>query len=99
MYRRMGVLSMTLTHFRNNEWADSATDKPEHNGLTDFGKEVIREINRRGMLVDVSHASDKTFYEALEVSRAPVIASHSAVRAISNNARNMSDDMIRALAA
>ena len=65
---------MTLTHFRNNDWADSSTDKPEHNGLTDFGKEVVREMNRIGMMVDVSHVSDKTFYDALAVTSKPVIA-------------------------
>jgi microsomal dipeptidase-like Zn-dependent dipeptidase len=95
----LGVRYMTLAHQRNNDWADSATDKPEHNGLTEFGRNVIREMNRQGMLVDISHVSDKTFYDALETSRAPLIASHSSVRAISNNTRNMSDDMIRALAA
>ena len=68
---------MTLTHFQHNEWADSSTDKPVHNGLTAFGREVVREMNRLGMMVDISHVSDKTFYDALEVSRAPVIASHS----------------------
>ncbi|MBS0393649.1 MAG: dipeptidase [Proteobacteria bacterium] len=95
----LGVRYMTLSHFRNNEWADSSTDKPAHNGLTDFGKDVVREMNRQGILVDVSHVADKTFYDALEVSRAPLIASHSSVRALSAHPRNMSDDMIRALAA
>ncbi len=99
IYSRLGVRYMTLAHFYNDEWADSATDKPAHNGLTDFGKEVVREMNRQGMLVDISHVSDKTFYDALEVSKAPLIASHSSVRAISNHPRNMSDDMIKALAA
>ena len=68
MYHRMGIRSMTLTHFRNNNWADSSTDKPQHNGLTDFGKEVVREMNRIGMIVDISHVSDKTFYDALAVT-------------------------------
>src|SRR4051794_33115630 len=67
-YRRMGIMAMTLTHFRNNDWADASTDKPAHNGLTEFGKEVVREMNRIGMIVDVSHVSDKTFYDALAVS-------------------------------
>jgi membrane dipeptidase len=98
MYRRIGILSMTLTHFRSNSWADSATGPPEHNGLTDFGKSVVREMNRIGMIVDVSHVSDKTFYDALAVSSKPVIASHSSCRALADFPRNMSDDMLRALA-
>ena len=99
IYSNLGVRYMTLSHFHNNEWADSSTDKPANNGLTDFGNEVVREMNRQGMLVDISHVSDKSFYDALEVSRAPLIASHSSVRAISAHPRNMTDDMIRALAA
>jgi membrane dipeptidase len=99
VYSALGVRYMTLAHFYNDEWADSSTDKPAHNGLTDFGKDVVREMNRQGMLVDISHVSDKTFYDALEVSKVPPIASHSSVRAISNHPRNMSDDMIKALAA
>ena len=98
MYYKLGVRSMTLTHFRNNNWADSSTDKPLHNGLTDFGKQVVREMNRLGMMVDISHVSDKTFYDALAVSTKPVIASHSSCRAISAVPRNMTDDMLRALA-
>jgi len=98
MYRRMGVLSMTLTHFRSNDWADSSTGKQEHNGLTDFGKQVVREMNRIGMIVDVSHVSDKTFYDVLQVTSKPVIASHSSCRVISDVPRNMNDDMLRALA-
>jgi membrane dipeptidase len=98
MYRRMGILSMTLTHFRSNDWADSSTGKPEHNGLTDFGKEVVREMNRIGMIVDVSHVSDKTFYDVLQVTTKPVIASHSSCRSFSDVPRNMTDDMFRALA-
>jgi membrane dipeptidase len=98
MYRRIGILSMTLTHFRSNSWADSATGPPDHNGLTDFGKGVVREMNRIGMIVDVSHVSDKTFYDALAVSSKPVIASHSSCRALADFPRNMSDDMLRALA-
>jgi membrane dipeptidase len=98
MYYKLGIRSMTLTHFRNNNWADSSTDKPEHNGLTDFGKEVVREMNRLGMLVDVSHVSDKTFYDAIAVSTRPVIVSHSSMRAISDVPRNVTDDMLRALA-
>ncbi len=98
MYQRMGIRSMTLTHFRNNDWADSSTDKPQHNGLTEFGKEVVHEMNRIGMIVDVSHVSDKTFYAALAASTKPVIASHSSCRALSSLPRNMTDDMLRALA-
>jgi len=99
IFADLGVRYMTLSHFYNDEWADSSTDKPAHNGLTDFGKEVVREMNRQGMLVDISHVSDKTFYDALEVSRAPLIASHSSCRALCNHPRDMSDDMIKALAA
>ena len=95
----LGVRYMTLAHFYNDEWADSSTDKPAHNGLTDFGKEVVREMNRQGIMVDISHVSDKTFYDALEVSKAPLIASHSSCRALCNHPRDMSDDMIKALAA
>jgi membrane dipeptidase len=98
MYHRMGIRAMTLTHFRNNNWADSSTDKPQHNGLTDFGKQVVREMNRIGMIVDISHVSDKTFYDALAVTTKPVIASHSSVRAIAEIPRNMTDDMLKALA-
>ena len=98
MYRRMGILSMTLTHFRNNHWADSSTAAPEHNGLTDFGKQVVREMNRIGMIVDISHVSDKTFYDVLEVTTKPVIASHSSCFVYSDIPRNMHDDMFRALA-
>jgi len=98
MYRRMGILSMTLTHFRSNNWADSSTGKPEHNGLTDFGKKVVEEMNRIGMIVDISHVSDKTFYDALQVSTKPVIASHSSCFVYSDIPRNMKDDMFRALA-
>ena len=99
MFGDLGVRYMTLTHFYNDEWADSSTDKPAHNGLTDFGKEVVREMNRQGIMVDISHVSDKTFYDALEVSKAPLIASHSSCRALCNHVRDMSDDMIKALAA
>jgi len=99
VYSILGVRYMTLAHFYNDEWADSSTDKPAHNGLTDFGKDVVREMNRQGMLVDISHVSDKTFYDALEISKVPLIASHSSVRGISNHPRNMSDDMIKALSA
>src|SRR5213080_5278822 len=81
VYAALGVRYLTLTHFLNNNWADSSTDKPAHNGLTAFGKDVVRELNRLGMAVDISHVSDKTFYDALEVTKAPVMASHSSSRA------------------
>ena len=97
-YAALGVRYMTLTHSRNTTWADSSGDTPAHNGLTPFGKDVVRELNRLGVMVDVSHVSDKTFYDTLEVTTAPVIASHSSCRAISNSPRNMTDDMLRALA-
>jgi len=98
-YAALGVRYMTLTHSGNDEWADSSTDKPAHNGLTDFGKDVVRELNRLGVMVDISHVSDKTFYDALEVSKAPLLASHSSCRAICNAARNMTDQMMKDLAA
>jgi membrane dipeptidase len=97
-YAADGVRYLTLTHFKNNDWADSSTDKPAHNGLTPFGKDVVRELNKLGMMVDISHVADKTFYDVLETTKAPVIASHSSCRAIANHPRNMSDDMLRALA-
>src|ERR1700692_4942225 len=99
VFADLGVRYMTLSHFYNDEWADSSTDKPVHNGLTDFGKDIVREMNRQGIMVDISHVSDKTFYDALEVSKAPLIASHSSCRALCNHPRNMTDDMIKALAA
>src|ERR1700723_1676828 len=95
----LGVRYMTLTHTVNTDWADASTDKAAHNGLTDFGKQVVREMNRLGMMVDISHVADKTFYDVLAVSKAPVIASHSSCRALCNAPRNMTDDMIKALAA
>jgi membrane dipeptidase len=98
MYAALGVRYLTLTHFYNNNWADASTDTPRHNGLTEFGRQVVRELNRLGVMVDISHVSDKTFYDVLEVSRAPIIASHSSCRALCDHPRNMSDAMIRALA-
>ena len=83
----------------DTDWADSSTGKSTHNGLTDFGKQVVHEMNRMGVMVDISHVSDKTFYDALAVSEAPVIASHSSCRAICDAPRNMTDDMIKALGA
>jgi membrane dipeptidase len=97
-YAALGVRYMTLTHMGNTDWADSSTDTPVHNGLTDFGKQVVREMNRLGVMVDISHVSDKTFYDAIATSKAPVIASHSSARALTETPRNMTDDMMRALA-
>ncbi|HZS10191.1 MAG TPA: dipeptidase [Blastocatellia bacterium] len=99
MYAALGIRYLTLTHSVNTDWADSSGDQPKHNGLTDFGKDVVRELNRLGVMVDISHVSDKTFQDALEVSRAPMIASHSSCRAISGHPRNMTDEMIKSLAA
>lgn len=103
LFHRLGVRYLTLTHSFNTTWADSSgttsIPEPTHNGLTDFGRDVVREMNRLGMLVDISHVSDATFFDAVETSRAPVIASHSSVRAVAEHTRNMSDEMLRALAA
>ncbi len=101
-FYRLGVRYMTLTHTNTNEWADSSGDMNDatfqhHNGLTDFGKDVVREMNRLGMMVDISHVSDKTFWDVIEVSKAPVIASHSSARALTNAPRNITDDMLRAI--
>jgi len=98
-YAGLGVRYMTLTHSGNDEWADSSTDKAVHNGLTGFGKDVVREMNRLGVMVDISHVSDKTFYDALSVSKAPLLASHSSCRAICDAPRNMTDQMMKDLAA
>ncbi len=102
-FYRLGVRYMTLTWSNTNEWGDSSGDindtKVEHhNGLTPFGKQVVQEMNRLGMMVDISHVSDKTFYDTLVISRAPVIASHSSARALNDHPRNMTDDMLRAVA-
>jgi membrane dipeptidase len=102
-YYALGIRYMTLTHSNTNNWADSSGDMTRagvqhHNGLTDFGKEVVREMNRLGMMVDISHVADKTFWDALEVSKAPIFASHSSCRALANVPRNMTDEMIAALA-
>jgi membrane dipeptidase len=97
-YARLGVRYLTLTHSLNTTWSDSSSDKPAHDGLTELGKDVVRELNRLGVMVDVSHVSDKTFYDVIEVSKAPVIASHSSCRAIANHPRNMTDEMMRVLA-
>jgi len=93
-FYRLGVRYMTLTWNNTNDWADARGDN-KHNGLTDFGKDVVREMNRLGMLVDISHVSDKTMSDALDVSKAPVIASHSSSRALSNVLRNIPDDLLK----
>lgn len=97
-FYRFGARYMTLTHFNSNNWADSSGDAPKHNGLTPFGKTVVLEMNRLGMLVDISHVSDKTFWDTIETSKAPIIASHSSARALASHVRNMSDDMLKAMA-
>ncbi len=102
-YYALGVRYLTLTHTNTNGWADSSGDADDpgvkhHNGLTDFGKNVIREMNRLGMIVDISHVSDKTFWDALAVSQAPIFASHSSCRALCNVPRDMTDEMIAAMA-
>ena len=91
---RLGVRYLTLTHNENTAWADSATDAPAHGGLTDFGREVVAEINRLGMLVDLSHVAETTMRDALDVSAAPVIFSHSSARAVCDHPRNVSDDVL-----
>jgi membrane dipeptidase len=95
-----GVRYITLCHSSNNDVCDSSTDRkgPEHDGLSSFGKKVVQEMNRLGMLIDVSHISDKSFYDVVEQSKVPVFASHSSVRAIAHHKRNMTDDMIKTLA-
>jgi membrane dipeptidase len=102
-FYRLGVRYMTLSWSNTNEWADSSGDINDtkiehHNGLTDNGKQIVTEMNRLGILVDISHVADKTFYDAIAVSKAPVIASHSSARALTNHPRNMTDDMLRAVA-
>jgi membrane dipeptidase len=94
----MGVRYMTLTHSDNTPWADSATDQPVHGGLTDFGRQVVREMNRLGMLVDISHVAPSTMRHALATSSAPVIFSHSSARAVCDHVRNAPDDVLQALA-
>ena len=102
-YYRLGVRYMTLSWSNTNEWADSSGDIDDskvqhHNGLTDFGRQVVLEMNRVGMMVDISHVADKTFFDGIATSKAPVIASHSSARALTGHSRNMTDDMLRALA-
>jgi membrane dipeptidase len=102
-YYRLGVRYMTLSWSNTNEWADSSGDIDDtkvqhHNGLTDFGKQVVLEMNRLGMMVDISHVADKTFWDAIATTKAPVIASHSSARALTNAPRNMTDEMLQAVA-
>lgn len=97
-FYRLGARYMTLTHTNSNDWADSSGDEPRNNGLTSFGRQVVLEMNRIGMMVDVSHVSDKTFWDVIDTTRAPVIASHSSARALADHKRNMTDDMLRAVA-
>src|SRR5688572_31829357 len=97
-FYRLGIRYMTLTHNNTNNWADSCCDVAKHNGLSDFGKDVVREMNRLGMLVDISHVSDKTMNDVLDVSTAPVIASHSSARALADRTRNIPDDLLRRIA-
>lgn len=93
-----GARYLTLTHVNNNNWADSSGDATRHNGLTGFGRQVVRTMNDRGMIVDISHVADTTFYDALETSRAPIIASHSSCRELASHPRNLTDGMLRDLA-
>ncbi len=97
-FYRLGIRYMTLTHNNTNNWADACCDTAKHNGLSEFGKEVVREMSRIGMLVDVSHVSDKTMSDVLDVSTAPVIASHSSARALGDRPRNIPDDLLRRIA-
>ena len=97
-FYRLGVRYMTLTWNNTNNWADAGRGEKKHNGLSEFGKEVVREMNRLGMLVDVSHVSDKTMSDALDVSKAPIIASHSSARALSDVSRNIPDDLLKRIA-
>ena len=94
MTYRLGARYMTLTHTKNTDWADAAGDEPRHHGLTQFGKEVVREMNRLGMLVDLSHVTDETMREAINVSTAPVIFSHSSAHALCPHPRNVPDDVL-----
>ncbi len=98
LYHQLGVRYMTLTWANANDWADSSGEPARHNGLTDLGHSVVREMNRLGMMIDVSHASDQTFWDVLQTTHAPVIASHSSARALCNSPRNLTDEQLRAVA-
>src|SRR5437773_2259107 len=97
-FYRLGVRDMTLTWNNTNDWADAGRGEKKHNGLRGVEKEVVREMKRLGMLVDVSHVSDKTMSDALDISKAPIIASHSSARALSNVPRNIPDDLLKRIA-
>jgi membrane dipeptidase len=97
-FYRLGVRYMTLTHNNTNNWADAHRDEPRNNGLSDFGKDVVREMNRLGMLIDISHVSVKTMSDALDVSSAPIIASHSGARGVNDHTRNVPDDILKRIA-
>ena len=99
-YHKKGVRYITLVHSSNNDLADSATDPagPEHNGISEFGSKVVKEMNRLGIMVDVSHGSDAVFYDAIKISKAPIIATHSNARSVTNHKRNMTDDMLKLIA-
>ncbi|MAW49614.1 MAG: membrane dipeptidase [Flavobacteriaceae bacterium] len=100
LYYKKGVRYITLVHSSNNDLADSSTDSngPEHEGLSDFGNEVVKEMNRLGIMVDVSHGSDSLFYDTIALSKAPIIASHSNARKVTNHERNMTDEMLKLMA-
>jgi len=103
MFYKLGIRYMTLTHTNTNNWADSAGSitapaEKRHGGLSDFGKDVVREMNRLGMMIDISHVADQTFQDCIEISQAPIIASHSSARALTNVPRNLTDDMLKAMA-
>jgi membrane dipeptidase len=97
-FYRMGIRYMTLTHNVTHDWADAHNDEKRNNGLSPFGKEVVKEMNRLGMLIDISHVSDKVMHDALDVSTAPVIASHSSARGVANHTRNVPDDVLKRVA-
>ncbi|HEU0097645.1 MAG TPA: dipeptidase [Allosphingosinicella sp.] len=98
-FQALGARYMTLTHSKNNDWADSGTDDPAHDGLTPFGRAIVGEMNRLGMMIDLSHVSPKTMRDAIAVSRAPVIFSHSSARALMDHGRNVPDDVLKLLPA
>lgn len=97
-FYRLGIRYMTLTHNVTHDWADAHRDTPKHNGLAPFGKEVVKEMNRLGMLIDISHVSDKVMNDVLDITTAPIIASHSSARGIANHTRNVPDDVLRRVA-
>ena len=98
LFKEMGVSYITLTHNGDNDIADSSIGKNEHNGLSDFGKEVVREMNRLGIIIDISHTSEKTSFDVLKISKHPIIASHSSAKALCNHPRNISDKLMKAIA-